>query len=90
VLARLGGSRTRERPAALRRTGTVERTAALELRGIKAAYGRIEVVRGIDLVVPQGKVVAILGPTAKKVDDPEGRADCSRRRPATCSSPVGA
>jgi branched-chain amino acid transport system ATP-binding protein len=34
----------------------------LELRGIKAAYGRIEVVHGIDLVVPQGKVVAILGP----------------------------
>jgi branched-chain amino acid transport system ATP-binding protein len=34
----------------------------LELRGIKAAYGRIEVVHGIDLVVPSGKVVAILGP----------------------------
>jgi branched-chain amino acid transport system ATP-binding protein len=34
----------------------------LELRGIRAAYGRIEVVHGIDLVVPEGKVVAILGP----------------------------
>jgi branched-chain amino acid transport system ATP-binding protein len=34
----------------------------LELRGIKAAYGRIEVVHGIDLVVPAGKVLAILGP----------------------------
>jgi branched-chain amino acid transport system ATP-binding protein len=34
----------------------------LELRGIKAAYGRIEVVHGIDLVVPAGTVVAILGP----------------------------
>jgi branched-chain amino acid transport system ATP-binding protein len=34
----------------------------LELRGIKAAYGRIEVVHGVDLVVPAGTVVAILGP----------------------------
>jgi branched-chain amino acid transport system ATP-binding protein len=34
----------------------------LELRDIKAAYGRIEVVHGVDLVVPAGTVVAILGP----------------------------
>ena len=34
----------------------------LELRGVRAAYGRIEVVHGIDLVVPAGRVVAILGP----------------------------
>jgi branched-chain amino acid transport system ATP-binding protein len=34
----------------------------LELRGIKAAYGRIEVVHGVDLVVPEGRVLAILGP----------------------------
>jgi branched-chain amino acid transport system ATP-binding protein len=34
----------------------------LELRGVKAAYGRIEVVHGIDLCVPAGTVVAILGP----------------------------
>jgi len=34
----------------------------LELRGIRAAYGRIEVVHGVDLVVPAGKVLAILGP----------------------------
>jgi branched-chain amino acid transport system ATP-binding protein len=34
----------------------------LELRGVRAAYGRIEVVHGIDLVVPSGSVVAILGP----------------------------
>ena len=37
-------------------------TPLLELRGIKAAYGRIEVVHGVDLVVPAGKVLAILGP----------------------------
>ena len=34
----------------------------LELTGIKAAYGRIQVLHGIDLEVPRGKVVALLGP----------------------------
>jgi branched-chain amino acid transport system ATP-binding protein len=35
---------------------------ALELVGVKAAYGRIEVLHGVDLVVPPGSVFAILGP----------------------------
>jgi branched-chain amino acid transport system ATP-binding protein len=34
----------------------------LELRNIRAAYGRIEVLHGVDLIVPQGAVVALLGP----------------------------
>jgi branched-chain amino acid transport system ATP-binding protein len=34
----------------------------LELIGVKAAYGRIEVLHGVDLSVPKGKVVALLGP----------------------------
>ena len=34
----------------------------LELRGIHAAYERIDVLFGIDLEVPEGSVVALLGP----------------------------
>ena len=34
----------------------------LELKGVKAAYGRIEVLHGVNLVVPAGSVVALLGP----------------------------
>jgi len=33
----------------------------LELIGVRAAYGRIEVLRGVDLLVPRGAVVALLG-----------------------------
>ena len=34
----------------------------LELRGVRAAYDSIEVLHGVDLVVPAGQVVALLGP----------------------------
>ena len=34
----------------------------LELRGIHAAYDAINVLRGVDLIVPEGSVVAVLGP----------------------------
>jgi branched-chain amino acid transport system ATP-binding protein len=34
----------------------------LELRGVRAAYDRIDVLFGIDLEVPAGRVVALLGP----------------------------
>jgi branched-chain amino acid transport system ATP-binding protein len=50
-----------ERPSA----GLVEPAAAvplLELRGVRASYGRIEVLHGIDLAVPEGSVLALLGP----------------------------
>jgi branched-chain amino acid transport system ATP-binding protein len=35
---------------------------SLELRDLHAGYGRIEVLRGIDLIVPAGSVFALLGP----------------------------
>jgi branched-chain amino acid transport system ATP-binding protein len=38
------------------------RDVALELRGVHAAYGTITVLRGVDLVVPYGDLVALLGP----------------------------
>jgi len=34
----------------------------LELRGVRAGYGRIEVLHGVDLVVPERSIVALLGP----------------------------
>ena len=34
----------------------------LELIEVRAAYGRIEVLHGVNLVVPKGTVVALLGP----------------------------
>jgi branched-chain amino acid transport system ATP-binding protein len=37
-------------------------TPLLELRGIRAAYDSINVLQGVDLVVPEGSVVAVLGP----------------------------
>jgi branched-chain amino acid transport system ATP-binding protein len=35
---------------------------ALELRDVRAAYGRVQVLHGVDLVVPAGSVFALLGP----------------------------
>jgi branched-chain amino acid transport system ATP-binding protein len=37
-------------------------TAILELLDIRAAYGQIEVLHGIDVTVEAGKVLAVLGP----------------------------
>jgi branched-chain amino acid transport system ATP-binding protein len=43
-------------------TPTAKRAPALELRDVRAAYGRIEVLHGVSLVVPPGTVFALLGP----------------------------
>jgi branched-chain amino acid transport system ATP-binding protein len=41
---------------------TEDLTPALELIDVHAGYGKIEVVHGIDLVVPPATIVALLGP----------------------------
>lgn len=46
-------------PAATAPDGAVP---LLQLAGVRAAYGRIEVLHGVDLVVAPGTVVALLGP----------------------------
>ena len=57
-------------PSAAPRAGTAEGStsqegaggAALELAGVRASYGTIAVLHGVDLVVPPGTVFALLGP----------------------------
>ena len=43
-------------------TPDVEAPPLVELRNLRAGYGRIEVLHGIDLAVPAGAVTAVLGP----------------------------
>jgi branched-chain amino acid transport system ATP-binding protein len=45
-------------------TGTEARRLppSIVVESVRAAYGRIEVLHGVDLVVPQGSVFALLGP----------------------------
>ena len=66
-------------------------SAPLELRGVRAAYGAIEVLHGIDLDVPPGAVVALLGPERRRQDHdapgPRRPAPACRRRRAR--SPAG-
>ena len=37
-------------------------TPVVELRGVRAAYGAIEVLHGVDLALRRGEVLAVLGP----------------------------
>jgi branched-chain amino acid transport system ATP-binding protein len=48
-------------PAARQQTGPAK-SAALELRGIYAGYGRATVLRDVNVTVAQGSIVALLGP----------------------------
>ena len=38
----------------------------LEIRNIQKSFGSLEVLRGIDLTVKKGDVVAIIGPRDRK------------------------
>ena len=39
-----------------------DETPVVELRGVRAAYGTIEVLHGVDLALRRGEVLAVLGP----------------------------
>jgi len=43
-------------------TSTLARTAAVRLEGVTKSFGAVAAVRGIDLTLEQGEVVAFLGP----------------------------
>jgi Cu-processing system ATP-binding protein len=39
-------------------------TAALEVKGLRKAFGRLTALRGVDLVIAPGRVTAVVGPNA--------------------------
>lgn len=36
----------------------------IEIRGVKKAFGKLEVLRGVNCSLPEGKVISVLGPNA--------------------------
>lgn len=63
--ARPGGPRTAApatpTPAPPSRDGDSDRPAALQLEGIVAGYGEVDVLHGVDVRVPDASIVALLG-----------------------------
>ncbi|MGQ9675499.1 MAG: phosphate ABC transporter ATP-binding protein [Chloroflexota bacterium] len=46
-----------------RQSGAVRRTSGIKIKALRVSYSGTEVVKGIDLVLPPGKVTAIIGPS---------------------------
>ena len=63
VEAYLGHGAAARRAGARRGTGSGGGTMSglLEVQGLRAGYGRTEVLRGVDLSVGQGEIVVLLG-----------------------------
>ena len=65
-------------------------SAAIEIRGLRKAYGDTVAVRDIDLEVEQGEILALLGPNGAgkttTVEILEGFRDPRRRRRSRCSA----
>ena len=59
----------------------------LEAHGLRAGYGRTEVLRGVDLSVGQGEIVVLLVATARANPRSTTRcADCFGPGAAACAS----
>ena len=61
----MSGPRRNGRTANGRHNGGARSSAApvlLDIRGVRASYGAVEVLRGIDFTVRDGEIVALLGP----------------------------
>jgi branched-chain amino acid transport system ATP-binding protein len=54
-------ARTRRKAVPERGTDPAE-PPILQLQGMRAAYGTVEVLHGVDMAVPAGRVTAVLGP----------------------------
>jgi branched-chain amino acid transport system permease protein len=83
-------TRPRPRPRP-RRDDTTEPRAvpALELRGIRAGYGQIEVVHGVDLVVAPASVFALLGPNGAGKSTLLKTASCAKQPTDGCVHIMG-
>jgi len=53
---------TADLPAAAKSPGGTESRPAISVRGLRKNYGKIEAVRGIDLVVARGEIFGLIGP----------------------------
>ncbi|MDQ1138521.1 ABC-type glutathione transport system ATPase component [Microbacterium sp. SORGH_AS 1204] len=79
-------------------TSSTTDPAAIDARGVVKGFGSVHAVRGVDLTIRPGEIVAFLGPNgAGKTPEPlaqgdspltERRRTCSRQRATAVRSPI--